>query len=193
MSARVDPATLSQEIDETRADVGETLDALQAKLSPGQLLDQAVTYCTERGYELGRRVSETVREHPIPTVLAGAGLLWFISRRRRGSEIDIEIDESLLADEDYGEFYGEEGEGSFAEGTYVEGSSGEETSAGGKERVRSAAASARRRAGALRERASGAASSLRERAAGAASRPRSAPSLLTYKPDCFQGCSWIRT
>jgi ElaB/YqjD/DUF883 family membrane-anchored ribosome-binding protein len=162
MSARVDPATLSQEIDETRADVGETLDALQAKLSPSQLLDQAVTFCSERGYELARRVGDTVREHPVPMALAGAGLLWYLSARRR------------RVDGDFDDYYYAEGyvmdDDDYDDDLYTD-----ETSAGAgrTQRVRSAARSARRRASeaasTIKDRATGAVGGIKERASGAAS------------------------
>jgi hypothetical protein len=156
MSASVDPATLSQEIDETRADVGETLDALQAKLSPRQLFDQAVSYCSDRGYELTRRIGDAAREHPVPMALAGAGLLWFFSARRRRQDDEFYVEEAYVLDDEYDD------------DLYVEGGT-----AGRTERLKSAADSARRRAagaaGALKDRAAGAASTIRERASGAAS------------------------
>jgi ElaB/YqjD/DUF883 family membrane-anchored ribosome-binding protein len=89
-----DPATLSQEIDETRADVGDTLDALQEKLSPSTILDQSVSYLGERGYEFACRVTDTVRQHPVPFALAAAGLVWFVAMRRSAGE------ETLLIVED---------------------------------------------------------------------------------------------
>jgi hypothetical protein len=90
-----DPATLSEEIDATREDAGRTLHALQEKLSPGQLFDQSLTYLTERGYELACSIGRAARQHPVPFALAAAGTLWYLSRRRSGDELEIELDEEL--------------------------------------------------------------------------------------------------
>ena len=54
-----------------RAHVEETLDAIQERLSPGQLVDQAVTYLrTGGGADFVRNLGETVRQPP------GAGRRW---------------------------------------------------------------------------------------------------------------------
>jgi hypothetical protein len=90
-----DPATLTEEIDATREDAGQTLHALQEKLSPGQLADQSLTYLSERGYELVCGIGRAAREHPVPFALAAAGALWYLSRRRSGDEIEIELDDEL--------------------------------------------------------------------------------------------------
>ena len=90
-----DPATLTEEIDATREDAGQTLDALQEKLSPAQLFDQSLTYLTERGYDLACGIGRAAREHPVPFALAAAGALWYLSRRGSGDELEIELDEDL--------------------------------------------------------------------------------------------------
>ncbi len=90
-----DPATLTEEIDATREDAGQTLHALQEKLSPSQLFDQSLTYLTERGYELACGIGRAAREHPVPFALAAAGTLWYLSRRGSDDEIEIELDEEL--------------------------------------------------------------------------------------------------
>lgn len=90
-----DPATLTEEIDATREDAGQTLHALQEKLSPGQLADQSLTYLTERGYELVCGIGRAAREHPVPFALAAAGVLWYLNRRRSDDEIAIELDGEL--------------------------------------------------------------------------------------------------
>jgi hypothetical protein len=93
-----DPATLSEEIDATRADAGQTLDALQQKLSPSQLFDQSLTYLSERGYDLACGIGRAAREHPVPFALAAAGAIWYLSRRRSGDDVEIELDPELEAD-----------------------------------------------------------------------------------------------
>jgi ElaB/YqjD/DUF883 family membrane-anchored ribosome-binding protein len=77
--SRKDPDTLVREIEETRADVGETLDALQARLSPGQLLDQALGFVREHGGELARNLGDSVKQNPMSVLLAGAGIAWMMA------------------------------------------------------------------------------------------------------------------
>lgn len=135
MNERVDPATLSQEIDETRADVGETLDALQAKLSPRRLIDEAVTYAGEQGYEIARRLGQLVKDHPVPVALAGAGLLAVLAVRRSRDGADLYSEGYVLA-EDYDPSLEEGAEGS---GLRAAGSSA-------RERASRASGAVRRRA-----------------------------------------------
>jgi hypothetical protein len=81
MSARTegkDSETLARDLDATRGDISETLDALQAKLSPGAILDR--TLATVRGGSLraADRVSRSVAQNPWPLLAAGIGLIWII-------------------------------------------------------------------------------------------------------------------
>ena len=91
-----DPEQIEQEIEETRAEMSHTLDAIQRKLSPGQLMDQVLGYFrSEFGNvpgevgstfgevrstvgEFGSNLGRTVRENPMPVVLVGAGLAWLM-------------------------------------------------------------------------------------------------------------------
>ncbi len=73
------PAQLEAEIAETRADIDNTLDALQQRLSPGQLIDQAIAYArTSAPREFASNLSATVRNNPVPVTLLGIGLAWLM-------------------------------------------------------------------------------------------------------------------
>ena len=64
-------AEIEREVRQSRAEVEQTLDAIQARLSPGQLLDQAVDYFREgRGGEFARNLGDF--DHAKPDT-AGAG------------------------------------------------------------------------------------------------------------------------
>lgn len=76
------PAAIAHEIDVTRSEVDQTLDALQAKLSPGQLLDRAVEFMRENGGELASNLGRSVKQNPLPVILTGVGLLWMMSTSR---------------------------------------------------------------------------------------------------------------
>lgn len=99
-SAR-DPSELEREADEIRADMDRTLDALERKFSPAQLLDRSLGYLREHGAELTHNVGDTVKHNPIPVLMVTAGVAWLItssmsSRKQTDSETyaDPRYDES---------------------------------------------------------------------------------------------------
>ena len=61
----------------SRAEVEDTLEAIQDRLSPGQMFDQAVAYLRgSGGKEFMRNFGATVRDNPVPVALLGTGLAW---------------------------------------------------------------------------------------------------------------------
>jgi hypothetical protein len=76
-----DPETIARKIDSTRGEVNQTLDALQAKLSPGQMLDRVLEFARENGGEFASNLGNSVKRNPLPVVLTGIGLLWMIASR----------------------------------------------------------------------------------------------------------------
>ena len=68
---------LERETEQTRAQLEQTLGELRARMSPGQLLDQASDYFRNSG---GRTYLHNLREevvhNPIPITLIGAGIAW---------------------------------------------------------------------------------------------------------------------
>jgi hypothetical protein len=72
---------IEEDIAQTRAELGETLDALERKLAPRQLLEKGVDML--RGSMDGNfdRVGETLRANPIPLALIGAGIGWLLLSR----------------------------------------------------------------------------------------------------------------
>lgn len=67
---------LEREGDELRADLDRTLDALERKFSPGQLVDRSVEFLRTNGSQLVNEVGDSVRSHPLPILLTAAGLIW---------------------------------------------------------------------------------------------------------------------
>ena len=64
----------------TRAELGETLDALERKLAPRQLLEKGVDMLRDTMDGNLGRVGEALRANPIPLALVAGGLGWFCSR-----------------------------------------------------------------------------------------------------------------
>jgi Protein of unknown function (DUF3618) len=70
---------VQREVRQSRAEVEEALDAIQERLSPGQLFDQAVGYLRgSEGNAFLRNLGATVRDNPVPLVLMGTGLAWLM-------------------------------------------------------------------------------------------------------------------
>jgi ElaB/YqjD/DUF883 family membrane-anchored ribosome-binding protein len=92
------PAEIEQEIELARADMDDTLDAIQRKLSPGQLIDQAVDHFRSWRQSGGETASdyvaamdEAVRRNPIAATLVGVGLGWLMlssGEPRRGAGLE---------------------------------------------------------------------------------------------------------
>ncbi|MFO7653372.1 MAG: DUF3618 domain-containing protein [Candidatus Krumholzibacteriia bacterium] len=81
---------IRRDIEDTRADMHETVDALERKLSPGQLLDQLWDRVGRGG---AGAVGDVVREHPVPLAMVGAGLAWLAIEKATDSGRDTGIED----------------------------------------------------------------------------------------------------
>src|ERR687890_319628 len=83
------------EVEQTRAEMGETIDSIQEKLEPGNLKQQATTAARGRASEL----LEAIRNNPAPVALGGLALVCLLvlvrglqGQRRRGpSEAIVDL------------------------------------------------------------------------------------------------------
>ncbi|MFZ0255545.1 MAG: DUF3618 domain-containing protein [Gammaproteobacteria bacterium] len=122
MSARDErkSADIEKEIEQTRTRMDETLDALQEKLSPGQLVDQLLAYTKSGPGQYFSNLGHTVQQNPFPVALVGVGLGWLMMSgskaedRRRATKVrypeedyeadyDDDTDDYGLYDYDYEE------------------------------------------------------------------------------------------
>lgn len=78
------PDEIERDINDTRAELDATLDALQDRLNPQAAMDQAISYARENGGLFGRNLMEQVRDNPLPALLAGIGLTWLMTARDSG-------------------------------------------------------------------------------------------------------------
>jgi ElaB/YqjD/DUF883 family membrane-anchored ribosome-binding protein len=77
---------IRSEIERTRADMDETFDALERKMTPGQILGEAWTL-TRGGTSAGAsKLWQVAREHPLPSAVIGLGLGWLLVESSRGEE-----------------------------------------------------------------------------------------------------------
>lgn len=83
------PEQLQREIDDTRSQLDYTVNALRDRLSPGEVLDQALEYWRHgpKSYasELGTNLSHSVRDNPLAVGLVGIGLSWLMMGRAPAS------------------------------------------------------------------------------------------------------------
>lgn len=77
---------IERDIERTRADMSETIEALERKLSPGELFDEL--WGRVRGGETGSNVADTLRDHPIPLAMMGLGLGWLAIEKATESRTD---------------------------------------------------------------------------------------------------------
>lgn len=80
------------DIERTRAELDRTVDALQQRLSPQQLVHGAFEALRENAGDSTRRIVNVVKSNPIPIALIGAGLVWLLASqaRRRGADDEVE-------------------------------------------------------------------------------------------------------
>ncbi|HET7570654.1 MAG TPA: DUF3618 domain-containing protein [Gammaproteobacteria bacterium] len=78
-SANENPEKLEAEIEATRAHMDATLDAIEHKLSPGQLLDESLDYFRRNGSgEFFSNLTRSAQSNPMPVVLTSLGIGWLM-------------------------------------------------------------------------------------------------------------------
>jgi hypothetical protein len=77
---------IEADLDQTRTRMGDTLDALQHKLTPGELFEDALSYFrSSGGGEFASNLGATVKQNPVPVTLVGLGLAWLALSARGDS------------------------------------------------------------------------------------------------------------
>ncbi len=77
------PEVLEQEIDATRRSIGNIVDSLESRFTPGQLIDQALSYTKGHGGEFFQNLGTTLKNNPVPTALTGLGLAWLAMNQNK--------------------------------------------------------------------------------------------------------------
>jgi Protein of unknown function (DUF3618) len=76
--AQKDPETLEREINQTRAQMNQTLGALERRLSPGQLVDEALGLFRGHGGDFAANLGDSIKQNPLPVMLAALGIGWIM-------------------------------------------------------------------------------------------------------------------
>ena len=74
------PQMIEHDLDQTRSRLDGHLDELRGRLTPGQVVDDLMTYFRgKEGAEFGRNLLDSVRGNPLPAAITGIGLTWLIA------------------------------------------------------------------------------------------------------------------
>jgi hypothetical protein len=77
-------ADLEREVTEQRNRVEARIGEIKDKLSPGQLLDEALSYTKHGGAHFAANLGGQISANPMPAALVGIGLAWLISSTASG-------------------------------------------------------------------------------------------------------------
>ncbi|MHA6299761.1 DUF3618 domain-containing protein [Devosia sp. CAU 1758] len=86
-------ADLQREIDAQRSRVEDTIDQIQDKLSPGQLVDELLNY-TKGGGEIVSNLQRQVTSNPLPVALLGVSLAWLMAKPANGAASNHDTDKA---------------------------------------------------------------------------------------------------
>ena len=75
---------LEQDIEQTRARLGDTIDRLQGSLSPSDVVDDLIGPGRPDFGNVLDPVMATIRSHPAPVLLMAVGIGWLIYKMVRG-------------------------------------------------------------------------------------------------------------
>lgn len=79
---------VQQDVQEARQRVDRTLSEIEEHFSPGQLFERTMDYMRQNSEgigQFGRNMGRTLRDHPVPVLLVGAGLAALAVSAMRGS------------------------------------------------------------------------------------------------------------
>lgn len=77
------PEQIEREIDAQRSSIGNIVDKLESKFTPGQMFDQAWGMMQNNGTMFLSNLGTSVRNNPVPAVLTSVGLLWLMMSQNR--------------------------------------------------------------------------------------------------------------
>ena len=80
-SSTATQSQLERDIDRQRDHIVGLLDALESKLSPGEMFERVLGYGKSGGREFASNLGDTVKANPLPTLLTAAGLMWLYANK----------------------------------------------------------------------------------------------------------------
>ncbi|ANL31177.1 hypothetical protein AMC90_PD00151 (plasmid) [Rhizobium phaseoli] len=80
---------LQREIDQDRQRLGERINAIQERMSPGQLVDEVIAYAKNSGgSEFVGNLGRALKENPLPVALMGVSLAWLMAKGNPAAAIE---------------------------------------------------------------------------------------------------------
>ena len=70
---------LEEGLEADRANLRETLSAIEEKMSPGRMIDEAMSYFKTGPKEFASILGDQVKSNPMPILLTGVGLAWLMA------------------------------------------------------------------------------------------------------------------
>lgn len=71
-----DEAVLEREVRQTQDEIGETVQKLEQKLEPKEIVRSAVG---DRNFDLGKEAIDVVKHNPVPAALIAVGAIWLLA------------------------------------------------------------------------------------------------------------------
>jgi hypothetical protein len=93
-------AELEREVNDQRSRVEARIGEIRDRLSPGQLLDEALSYTKHGGAHFASNLGRQLAANPLPAALAGVGIAWLIASNAAG-ERSASISAGYEPEEDY--------------------------------------------------------------------------------------------
>src|SRR6185436_15042391 len=81
-------ADVEREVEATRGQIDQTVQALKDKMQPRELFDEATRIMGGASNKVLTTVVEQAKENPIPIALIGAGVAWLALSQRRSRSYD---------------------------------------------------------------------------------------------------------
>lgn len=75
-------ARLEMEVDAQRHRVESTIDEIKERLTPGQLVDEVLSYTGSGGAKFASNLGQTLSANPVPAALLGVSLAWLMAGPR---------------------------------------------------------------------------------------------------------------
>jgi ElaB/YqjD/DUF883 family membrane-anchored ribosome-binding protein len=84
---------IEADLNQSRHRLNDTLGQLGQKLSPGQMLDEALGLAQGQAGEFAAKLGNQVKENPLPTLLIAAGVGMLLLNRNSGKRHDVNADD----------------------------------------------------------------------------------------------------
>lgn len=78
-SSEKDSAQLEREVEQQRQKIESRIGEIKDRLSPGQIVDELLTFTKDGGQNFASNLGQTVSNNPLPAALLGISLVWLMS------------------------------------------------------------------------------------------------------------------